>query len=136
MGAGAAYRRHDQVPRFQAADGRTNFHYLGERFMTNHQVVIPSWWRAIFKGADFSVRATDTDVEHAQHDLIRLGEPGSFVLDDFDFFRSRKNCDCLHAISLRSTHISRSNLGHRRMPGVRASLLTIRPTPCILLRSV
>ena len=67
--------------------------------MSDHQVVILPRWRAVFEGADLSVRATDTDVEHAKHYLIRLGESGHFVLDDFDCFGSWKNCDCLHVVS-------------------------------------
>src|SRR5256714_8112534 len=99
MRTGATYRWHNQVTRFQAVDGRTDFRDLGERFMSDHQVVIPLRWRAVFEGADLPVRATDTDVEHAKHDLVRLREPGRLVLDDFDCFGSWKNCDCLHVVS-------------------------------------
>ena len=67
--------------------------------MSDHQVVIPLRWRAVFEGADLPVRATDTDVEHAKHDLVRLRDPGRLVLDDFDCFGSWKNCDCLHVVS-------------------------------------
>ncbi len=67
--------------------------------MSDHQVVIPSRWRAVFEGADLSVRATNANVEHTKHYLVRLGELGRFVLNDLDCFSSWKNCNCLHVVT-------------------------------------
>src|SRR6266581_4205991 len=86
MIAGTTYGWHDQVTRFQATDGGADFLDLSERFVPDHQIVISSWWRARFEGANLSVRTTDTDVEHVKHYLIRLGEPGRFVLDNLECF--------------------------------------------------
>src|SRR6266581_9789109 len=99
MIAGTTYGWHDQVTRFQATDGGADFLDLSERFVPDHQIVISSWWRAIFEGANLSVRTTDTDVEHVKHYLIRLGEPGRFMFEDLECLSSWKNRDCFHAVS-------------------------------------
>src|SRR4051812_13970505 len=104
--------------------------------MTDDQVVIPPWGGAILKGTDFSVGTTDADVEHAQHDLVRLGDPGSFVLDDFDFPGSWKNRDCLHIIFFRSTPAPGSRVRRQRVPGGAPLFSILRSAPHKLLRSV
>src|SRR6266571_891055 len=99
MMTGATHCWHDQVTRFQATDSRTDLLDLSERFMPDYQIVMSLRWRAVFEGADLSVRTTDTDVEHAKHYLIRLGEPGRFMFEDLECLSSWKNRDCLHAVS-------------------------------------
>jgi hypothetical protein len=99
MSAGATDCWHNQVTRLQAADGRTDLHDLCKRLVSDHQVVISTWWSAIFEGADLPVRTTDTDVEHAEHDLVRFSYMWSFVLDELDFVGLREYCDGFHDIS-------------------------------------
>ena len=52
--------------------------------------------RAVFKGADFFVCATNANLKHAYFDLIGFSNTGSFVLDDPDLLGSWKNCNGFH----------------------------------------
>src|SRR5450755_4682628 len=86
------------MPRsMKSLDRRPHVHDLGQRFVPDHQVVVSRWRGSVLEGADFLVGATDADVEHPQRDLVRLGEPGGFLLDDPDLSRSWEDCDRLHA---------------------------------------
>jgi hypothetical protein len=92
----AAHGWYDEVSWLKAFDRRPHVHDLGQRLVPDHQVVISRWRDSVLEGADFLVGATDADVEHPQRDLVRLGEPGEFLLDDLDLLRPGENCDCLH----------------------------------------
>ena len=96
MRTGAAYRWHDEISHLEALDGRADLHDLGQRLVADHQVVIPGRRGAVLKGTDLFVGAADADIQHPQHDLVGLGEPGSFLLDDLDLMRSRKDRDGFH----------------------------------------
>ncbi len=98
MNTRAAHGRDDKIACLEALDGRSGRYHLGQRFMADHQVVISRRGGPVLKRADLLVGATDADVEHPQHDLVRLGDPGIFLLDDFDLAGSREHCDCLHVL--------------------------------------
>ena len=83
--AWAAHRRHDQVSDLEVVDGRPNLRNLGQGLMTDHQMVISRWRCPVLERTDLPVSAADPDLEHMEPDLIRLNEPGDFVIDDFDF---------------------------------------------------
>ncbi len=108
MRTGATYRWHDQVPRFQAVDGRTDFRDLGERFMSKHQVIIPPRWRAVFEGADLFVRATDADFERQDFDLRVLGNIRQRVLQNPHLVSPWNNPHRLHDSHRRFQRLSRS----------------------------
>jgi hypothetical protein len=94
----AAHRRDDKIARPEALDGRSGRDDLGQRLVADHQVVITRRGGPILERADLLVGAADADVEHPQHDLVRLGDPGIFPLDDFDLAGPREHCDCLHIV--------------------------------------
>ena len=88
MGTGAAHRWHDEISHPEPLHGRARLHDLGQRLVADHQVIISGRRCAVLKGADLLVGAADTDVQHPQHDLVRLDEPGIFLLDDLDLTRA------------------------------------------------
>ncbi|MFY9929058.1 MAG: hypothetical protein WAK82_13710 [Streptosporangiaceae bacterium] len=96
---GAAYRWHDEIPHPEALDGRADGRDLGQCLVADHQVIIPGRRRAVLKGADLFVGAADPDIEQAQRHLVGQPELGSFLLDDLDLPRSRKDRDGLHVLS-------------------------------------
>src|SRR5262245_11730947 len=73
--------------------------------LSRMDVLSSQYRRTIFKGADFSIRATDTNIEHAKHDLVRLGDAGRFMLDDLEHFRFWKYRDCFHVVSFHASDI-------------------------------
>jgi len=83
--AWAAHRGHGQVADLEVVDGRPNLHNLGEGLMTDHQMVISRWRCSVLERTDLPVSTANPDLEHVEPDLIRLNEPGDFVIDDFDF---------------------------------------------------
>ena len=92
----AAHGRDDKITRLEALDGRSGRHDLGQRLVADHQVVITRWWRPVLEGGDLLVGTADADIEQPQHELVGLGDPGIFLLDDLDLAGLREHCDCLH----------------------------------------
>ena len=67
--------------------------------MADDELLAAGWRRAVFEGADFSVRATDSGLQHAQLD-IRGGQNLRFgLIDNFDGSFSRRNGYSFHARS-------------------------------------
>jgi hypothetical protein len=66
--------------------------------VADHQVIFPWRWSAVLKGTDLFIGAADADVQHSQGDLVRLGDPGNFLLDDPDLTGSRKDRNCFHVL--------------------------------------
>jgi hypothetical protein len=93
-----AHGRDDKIAWLEALDGRSGRYDLGQRLVADHQVVITRRGAPVLERADLFVGTADADVEHPQHDLVRLGDPGIFLLDDFDLTGPREHCDCLHIV--------------------------------------
>jgi len=86
----AAHGRDDKITWLEALDRGSGRYHLGQRLMADHQVVIAWRGRPVLERADLPVGAADADVEHPQQDLVRLGDPWLFLLDNLDFAGSRE----------------------------------------------
>ena len=74
--------------------------HLGHALVTDDQVIVIRWRRAVLEGGDFPIGAADPDVEDARQDLVGADELGRVRFDDVDVPRFRKRCDRFHATSL------------------------------------
>jgi hypothetical protein len=126
MGTGAAHGWDDEIAPLECFDGRSGLDDLGQRLVADHQVIISRRRGPVFEGADLLVGAADADVEHLQHDLVRLGDPGIFLLDDFDLAGSREHCDCLHI------HFREDRSGGTGAGSFFASEITPDPGGCLI----
>ena len=99
MGTRAAHRRDDKIAWLEALDGGSGRYDLSQRLVADHQVIVSRRGCPVLERADLLVGAADADVEHPQHDLVGLGDPGIFLLDDLDLAGTGEHCDCLHVLA-------------------------------------
>jgi Domain of unknown function (DUF5911) len=66
---------------------------LGQRFVTDDEMIVAWRWCAVLERTDLSGGAADADVPDPQQDVVWFGDLGNVQVDDVDRLRSREHCE-------------------------------------------